>query len=969
MHVVQQEIGGHAVRGAVRRHRSLAAVGVSTFAMAIAAQSAMAQTAPQAAQASIEEIVVTGSRVQRDGFSAPTPVTVVSVEQIEARAQPNIADYVNTMPAFQGSATPSTSTQSVSSGTAGINSLNLRGLGGNRTLVLFDGQRSVQTLVNGEVDVNTFPQALVSRVEVVTGGASAAYGSDAISGVVNFVLDKKYTGIKGEVSGGVTTYGDNRNWHTSLTAGIPFAADRGHLLLSGELTHKDGIMKADRPWNKSGLGTMLNPTYSATNGQPQYLALPEVGMSLWSQGGLITTGPLKGVAFGPGGVPYNFTYGDLVAGQLMRGGEWRATQVKEDKANSLDARQGFQSIFGRAAYQIQDSLEIYVQGAYSDSHVVTLCCPQYNPDNINVRADNAFLPAAIAARATALNVTTFRMGTVNPDMPLIYTDNKRNVLRLVAGVNGKFDALDTQWTWDGYFQDGISRSLEVVPRTYLKDRYALAIDAVRNPATGAIVCRSTLTTPNNGCVPYNLFGIGVNSQAVIDYLLPGYPYGPWRRQRFEQQVWALNVSGEPFVLPAGPVSLALGVEHRSEEVSGTSDTESKTLNWFIGNFLPSFGKYNVTEGYAEVVAPLASDAVWAKLFEVNGAIRATSYSTSGYVTTWKLGATYKPIDDIRLRVTRSRDIRAPNLAELFQAGNSNNNTVVDPFNNNQSTSYTGFAVGNQGLRPEKADTLGLGMVVQPAFWPGFSASFDYYNIDISDAIGSVSAQNIVNFCFQGNQEYCSKITRGVNASGVNVISRILISPFNTTQFLTRGYDLEASYRLALNDLSDSWDGDVTLRALATRTLKSYSNNSVNPPDDGAGALIPKWKFSATAIYSLDPVRFALSARGRSAGKQDNDWVMCTSGCPASNTTNITINDNTRPRTFYLDAAFDYRLRHPDTDGYSVNAFLNVRNITNAPPAASYPGPSGAPFASFAGECGNGSDCQGRVFMVGLRFQR
>ncbi|MCA0202176.1 MAG: TonB-dependent receptor plug domain-containing protein, partial [Proteobacteria bacterium] len=382
------------------KRRVRASVSAAALLSTLAAAPAFAQTTSAAAPTTVDEIIVTGSRIVRDGYEAPTPVTVMSAEQMQTFSQPNVADFVNTMPVFAGSNSPSTSQSSVSAGTAGVNTLNLRNAGAERTLVLFDGQRSVGSTVTGLVDVNNFPQALIQRVDIVTGGASSAYGSDAVAGVVNFILNREFTGLKGEASGGLTTYGDNANWKVSLTGGTPFASGRGHALLSTEITHKDGIFDlSKRDWNSTGYGTIQNPAYGTGAGQstsvPERLVLTSVGGAQWAQGGLITGGPLKGIAFGPGTVPYNYTYGDLVAGQNMRGGEWRASEQRQYRGNSIDSRQNFRSIFGRASYEFSEAFEVFVQGSYNYANVYTRCCPQFNPANITLRSDYAFFPADI----------------------------------------------------------------------------------------------------------------------------------------------------------------------------------------------------------------------------------------------------------------------------------------------------------------------------------------------------------------------------------------------------------------------------------------------------------------------------------------------------------------------------------------------------------------------------------------------
>src|SRR4051812_1619436 len=253
-------LGGGAAR-LVRKHAFVSTSVAAILSASFAAGTAHAQQAAvQTAQAPVtEEIVVTGTRVVRDGYEAPTPLTVVGLEQVQQAATNSTIDYLTTLPSMAGNYTPQSSTQNVSTGTAGTASVNLRNLGTTRTLVLINGQRSVPSTITGLVDINTIPQQLIERVDVVTGGASAAYGSDAVAGVVNFVLDTKFTGVKGEVSGGVTPYGDDRQWKISLPAGTPFANDRGHFIISGSAQYQDGVLTGGRDWNETGLQIITNP--------------------------------------------------------------------------------------------------------------------------------------------------------------------------------------------------------------------------------------------------------------------------------------------------------------------------------------------------------------------------------------------------------------------------------------------------------------------------------------------------------------------------------------------------------------------------------------------------------------------------------------------------------------------------------------------------------------------------------------
>jgi iron complex outermembrane receptor protein len=911
-----------------------------------------AAPAPQEAAAPLEEIVVSGTRIVRDGYAAPTPTSVLGVAEIESAAPANVADFVNQLPSIVGSSTPRSQISGVSGATTGINALALRNLSATRTLVLLDGQRVPASHLTGLVDVNEFPQALISRVDVVTGGASAAWGSDAVAGVVNFILDKKYTGLKGEIQGGVSTYGDDRSYKISLTGGTGFANDRGHALLSVEDSHVDGIVGVPRPWY-SGIKTIVNPAYTPTNGQPQLLVRSGAGFSNAAPGAIISAGPLKGIYFGPGGAPAQLNYGSLVNDPFIVGGDWQYTDF--GTLGDMDPRISHQSVFARMSYDLSDNVEVFVQASYGISKTFEFETPQFNLGNLTIQRDNAFLPPQITAQMTALGIASVRVGSTNADLGPVIGTTKRETYRYVIGASGRFEAFDSAWSWDVYGQEGrgLIYNAAVTSNTA---NYNRAIDAVRG-TNGQIVCRSTLTNPNDGCVPYNLLGTGVASAAAKNYVL-GLA---WLKNNILQKVEAGSIHGEPFSNWAGPVSLAAGIEHRQESTRGSNDPGSTTNSYFVGNYHASAGSYNVTEGFLETVVPIAKNVVWAKTLDLNAAVRATDYSTSGYVTTWKIGATYNPIDDITIRATRSRDIRAPNLSEEFAAGQASTNTLLDPFRNNFNTTYVSLTSGNTALKPEKADTTGIGVVLQPRFFPGFSASIDYYNIDIADAISTISAVNIVNNCFAGNTTFCGQIIR--DSSGA--ISRILVQPINLLSLAARGVDFESSYSAHLDGIVDSWSGDIGIRFLATHYLKNYSSNGINVPTDTAGQNAqfsgpPSWRYMTSLSYTEGPLRMSLTARAISSGVYSNAYIQCTSACPTSTVTNMTIDNNHIAGSLWLDAAFNYKFTE------ILEGFLTIENLANRAPVQV----AGSTSVGLAPIGVNPSlyDVVGRSFRMGARFK-
>ncbi len=956
------------------RARALLATATSAVAL-MAFAPAYAQTQAAQSDATVDEIIVTGSRIIRDGYEAPTPTTVLSVEALQQQAQPNIIDYLTTLPTFSGNYTPQSSTQNISQGTAGTSSVNLRNLGVERTLILINGQRSVPSTVSGRVDVNAIPSQLIQRTDVVTGGASAAYGSDAVAGVVNFILDTKYTGIGGEISGGVTDYGDNANWKVALTAGTPFANDRGHFIISGQLTDQQGILISDRPWNANGYGFIVNPAYGTGAGQtrdvPQRLLLEKVGPAQASKGGIIVSGPLKGIAFGPGGAPYNFVYGDLVSGGLMRGGEWEAQDIHIDNGQSIEPRMSSQNFFTRASYALGESVEVYGQWNWYHNHFFSNGYGMEDFGGVVVPITNPFLDPTVVARAQTAGVTNVTIGSSNRDMGMIGQDNERWTNRMVVGVNGSFEGFNTDWTWDAYYQMGISRNSERATNSRIEGRYRASLDSVRHPTTNSIICRSTLTNPTDGCIPYNPFGVGVNSAAQLDYVLEN----SYRYQKFTQDVMAASIQGEPFSTWAGPVSVATGAEHRKEESVGINSALDQQRVFFGGNYQPTFGEYSVTEGFLETIIPLAKGESWAESFDLNAAVRATDYSAAGYVTTWKAGATYSPTADLTLRVTRSRDIRAPNIGDLYNAGTVVVNNVNNTINGTSaSVQYVGTTRGNPNMVPEKADTTGVGAVFQPTFFQGFQASVDYWNINVKDAITIIGAQAIVDLCAQRNQTFCDAINTGTAIQGTLnsaiVTNTIFIQPFNLARQNARGIDFEASYSLPLTAIMDSWDGNVRIRGLASRYLKNFRDTGLTAPTDTAGENSgggpATWRWQGSATYDADPITVTLTARGVSSGKYNNDFVQCLTGCPISVAPNFTVNNNHIPGAIFWDFASSYSVFTAEEGDGSVDLFLNIRNITNKD--AVMVGGNGNFATDTVTTNPSLYDSHGRTFRVGMRFR-
>lgn len=974
---------------------------------AAAADAGVAPTADAAEPESRQDIVVTGTRVVRDGFQAPTPLVVLTKDDIENTSPTNnIADFVNELPQLAGSTKPANSRLNISNGSAGINALNMRNLGEGRVLVLLDGRRSVGSTIFGWVDVNTIPQALVDRVEVVTGGASSAYGSDAVSGVVNFVLNKKYEGLVVEGDSGITTVGDNFNYSGSVTGGTAFAGGRGHVIFNAEIAHQDGIFSVDpgeRPWNHTGYVAVTNPAYNATTNSsvPQFLTtLRGIGLGNQTPGGLITASAggvanrLRGLYFGQGGAVGTFNYGTGYNFPAL-GGAAVTTRTQGPDAfindsgrriglTPRDDRYGF---FGRASFEVADGVELFAEGSYNHQEVLFNAGPNLASYTLNTTGCtvtpvpvtcNAFALQSLGATRLA-GVTSISVTSTGGDLPFRGINNQRSVQRYVIGAEGSFDAFGKAAHWDVYGQYGRSDLREQLRDIQNLTNLTNATNAAFAPAgnaagypAGSIQCLINVDANANNndpaCVPLNRLGLAVADPAAIDYAL-GDPY---RKQRLEQYVTGANLSLTPFATWAGDVSIAVGAEYRKERIRGTVPAEfqpiinpngTTTNRWSVGNYLPFTGQYNVKEAYLETVVPLGLG------LEFNGAVRATDYSNSGYVTTWKLGATWAPIEDIRLRVTRSRDIRAPNLNELYQAGTANSDSVRNPkFNVNDVTkgpqffSYSGLTTGNPDLKPEKADSWNVGAVFTPRFLPGFTASVDYFRIDLKGAIDSISAQEIVNRCDEGREEYCAAITNDPTRSQPNNPYLLIhTQPFNFVRRLVRGIDFDAAYRRPIGA-----QGRMTLKGTATRYIENLADTGIvgtvavnTVGANGGQSSTPKWIYRASATYETPAYSITGVARGVSSGKYLANAIECQTTCPVSTTQFPTYDNNQIKGALYFDLNATIKF---DTWGGEGGGefFINVTDILND-------GPILLPETGLAANS-TFSDVLGRTFRAGVRLK-
>ena len=916
------------------------------------------------AAADAEDIIVTGSRLGANGFTAPTPVTVLGGDLIAKTSSPSIGEALAQLPAYRPTSSPGT--QGIFPANAGARIADLRGLGAARTLVLMDGRRFPPSTSTGTVDLNLIPTLLVKRAEIVTGGASAAYGSDAVSGVINILLDTRMTGVKTSVGYGVTEVGDGEQYFAQLAAGTSFNDDRGHAVFAAE-------------YNKDkGTGGCYTRTYCSNevadltgvpgaNGRPAHNITYNVRTGTLTPGGLITAtinaagvrtaakgGVLGGIQFADNGQPTSFTYGTNSNALFQEGGTGAGLNAFfGDPLLSIPVER--YNALGHFEYEFSPAITAFVEASYGHVSGYTrgpeIRDTGFPTAGTVISIENPFLPASIRQTMTANGIVGLTLGKLGNEFGNMDSVSTRDTMRVLAGGNGN---LGGSWKWDAYAQYGVTDYSQTTYNNRITANYAKAVDAVTGPG-GTPVCRVNAdANPNNNdpaCVALNILGQGNNSAAAR-----AYAFGTTlQNSEFTQTSGAVNVRGELFDTWAGPVAVATGVEARRNGLKIQVDPISASNGFYIFNQTPSAGNVAVVEGYAEVAVPLLRDSPLGSSLEVNGAIRQARYTNTSSgtkskfdATTWKVGVSYRPFDWILLRATQSRDIRAPNTSELFTTPVGGLAALTDTKTSTQVFAQL-FTGGNINLRPERAKTFTAGFTLQPqGALRGFRFSADYYNIDIKDAIAVLGAQVIVDTCNTRNTpEICALVTRDTNG----LLKSVSVLQLNLNRQQVRGLDFETGYNLPLGE-----DRALDLRVLTTHTM-DFTNSAlpgVNRAGDNGVSGVPSWVVDGMASLSWDRLGVNLQGRFISRGKLDATLVGPEDAGYSILLPN-SINTNRVPSRFYTNLGLTFDLI--DRGSSKVEVFANVYNLFDVNPPPYFNGNNNAVYY----------DNIGRRYRAGVRM--
>ena len=898
-------LGSSALRPAV-----LAACALALSTPAFAQEVPAEQDAPEAlnTEAEIESgqsveatedtgnvITVTGSRIRRPNLESTVPITSIGGDEFFETGTVSVGDVLNDLPALRSTFSQSNSTRFL--GTAGLSLLDLRGLDTVRTLVLQNGRRHVGADILNyatSVDVNMIPTDLIERVDVVTGGNSAIYGSDAIAGVVNFVLKRDFQGLQIRGQGGVSTYGDAGSYYVSALGGTNFADDRGNVAINLEYARQNDFYAPGRPNLRNANG------FVTVDSDPA--ATPDDGVF-----DNVFFNDIRNVFYAEGGTFLSYLGGDFYAPyQFQPNGTLLPQTGTQVGLAPLGARIGGNGPSGREGTQfgLTPALDRYSANLIGHLTISEAFEPFIEAKYVRVdslgNASGPFFTGAVSGEAFLttnpfLNpqarqiISDYYGAGTDEEVPFLFYRNvqeltnreesaRRETYRIVGGVRGQFN---DDWNYEVSANYGRFDEFTDVRGNINLQRYLFAIDAVRDPS-GRIVCRASIdpsvrvpygdaTNPAYaqaqlagdvaGCVPINLFGEGNITPEARAYLLqPSFAKG--KITQFVVNGFVSGDSSDLFELPGGPVGFALGGEYRRENAFYNQDEATAAGVTFynaIGRFDPP--SFEVKEAFGEIRLPLLKDVPFFNELTLSAAGRVSDYKGGvGTTFAYNAGLDWAPVRDLRIRANYSRAVRAPNLVDLYFPLSQNFALPADPcaarnlgtgaatreancradgvpvgYDFTYRSSLQFLSGGNPDLGEEKSDSYTLGAVFQPSFIPGLALSVDYYDITVNDVITSLSAQAILNACYDAesiDNQFCNLFDRAGAAGGPSgeqpgrvLENNLRVVPLNFAKLKVRGIDVELSYRHAIGDL-----GNLSSRITYTRALQN--DQFLNPIDPG-----------------------------------------------------------------------------------------------------------------------------------------
>ncbi|MCH4296259.1 TonB-dependent receptor [Shewanella sp. 3B26] len=847
------------------------------FALIGGAASAVITSVPALAEeavdaAKVERISVTGSRIVREGAIAPTPVTIVTGEELLATGATNIGEALNQLPALGNTYSLANSGRFI--GTSGLNLLDLRKMGTARTLVLVNGKRHVSSSAGtSSVDVNTIPSVWVDKVEVITGGASAIYGADAVTGVVNFILKKDIQGLDVSATLGVASDSDHQKDRFSLSYGTDYAEGRGNVAFAVEYSAQSQLTAYDRDETRTSYSSLVNkdrpldangkPIDDNDPSNPDKILTPNAGHYTISNAGTFLLDGWK--TFNPDGSLRDVYRGTNIDG--IRCADCDITNLNQ----FVELQPEFKryNVNFKTNYEFNDDLNLYFEAKYVNSQSTDEGQPAFffgNPVN-TVSIDNAFMTDELRQLMQDNGKTSLNIRRFMTDLGVRIEDDTRETQRYVLGLEG---LLGEDWDYEVFAVYGQTDLERINKNNLVYANYQNALDSIL--VDGKAVCRDEKARAA-GCVPVDIFGFGKPSQEAIDYINTTSVGS----SVIKQTVLGGSLTNSAlFDLPAGAVGFSTGIEYRKEqsEIFEPDNAEGTFFN-VLGE---DKGDFDVKEVFAEMTLPLLADLPLIRQLDLDLAIRFADYSTIGNATTWKAGISWEVMDDLRVRSTYAEAIRAPNISELYGAESQTFFSVDDVCKSSEldqlqdstlrrqncaalgiptsfdsdydSKTLEGLSGGNRELKAEESTSYTVGVIYQPTYVDGLSISVDYWDIKIDDAISAVGAQDIINRCVDSptgiNNEYCSLITRD---SGSHEITLIKQYALNVASLEANGIDFDIGYNF------DAFGGDFRTSVVATKLLNRKDFSFQDEPDtfeQFAGTTgYSDWQANLTLNYSLE----------------------------------------------------------------------------------------------------------------------
>ncbi|GFE80082.1 TonB-dependent receptor [Steroidobacter agaridevorans] len=969
-------------RSALERLLSGTGLVVRSFDGTVAILDVTADASPD----SLEQVLVTGSRIARPDLENPMPVRVLRMDEAERFGHTDLYGALAEVPGIGvGNSLLSSST----SWDSGATFINLRNLGTNRSLTLIDGKRRVSSSARSSaVDIGTIPLGMIERVEIVTGGAAAVYGADAVTGAVNIITKKEINETTLSVKQGVSDRNDADEFQASVSTGFNFGGDRGRVAVGGTYTKTDPLYMYERyDWHYQPF-VLANPANRGTSDgvydnvnlfnyrqhyyayEPNFWLADEQKRYMLEEGGtvrpmvhdvLYSNGPAQ-FATGNGGDGRNLT--DM---SQYRGGEEAITVLGRTEFDITDKLRwaGYFNFAktdydGAASYWRDDTRATFFGGAGSAKAYL----------------DNPYLPDSIRAIMEAKGLTSLNIDRTYGNFPVREEDHRRRTSTVGMELSGEIAA---DINWSAFAQYGRVKDHAIQGNVPWKSHWLAARDVITGP-NGTPVCRSEAARAE-GCVPLNIFSQIPASEALKNYVMSDRD----EYRTTTQQLFGAEIHGSAFQLPAGKIGYAFGVEYRKDTLKNEDDPMALSGELVYGGGPGARSELDVSasvkEVFTEVLVPVLADAPFARRVNLELAYRYSDYNTVGGTNAWKAGLIWEPLQGFSMRGVQSRSVRTPNFGELYEPvfTNTTLGSITDPC---MVASYYATAEraancaalgvpapgivdpkvgphvttgGNPELGPETSDSLTIGFVWQPSFLPNFDLTVDYWDIDIEDVIYQLSYIQVLNLCVDMpsiDNQYCAaqgrNLTPNVPTSQHGILMPagaalwVKAQQANISRLYANGVDVSLSYRI------DVGPGRLGFRLAGTRLIEDVLETTpgVAAGDqrrDGAYTN-PKTRATLTTTYDVGNFGMALSSRywGKGLGN-----VLAMSG--------EQYQDNTVPSVTYHDLSARYTF-----GGHTVNFAVN-NLFDKFPPQMGF----GEPGIYFGGQV---YDLVGRNYNVGWTYR-